>query len=111
MSELEAIGPPHGTTQRHHGIPFRGGGGKTGDEVGTARPRGHQRHTGLAGQPADGGGHEGGIRFVTHHYGVDGGVLQRIKYPVDLGPGMPNTCLTPCASRWRTTSSAPQAQC
>lgn len=23
---------------------------------------------------------------MTHHYGVDGGIFQGIKYPVDLGP-------------------------
>ncbi|MNZ63559.1 hypothetical protein D3C78_817080 [compost metagenome] len=87
VSLFQVIGSFHRAAKSHYRIPFRGRRRQPGDQVGTARSGGHQRHPGLAGQAPDRRRHKCRVGFVTHHHRFyRRRILQRIKYPVNLGP-------------------------
>ena len=78
------IRPLHRSAQRHHRVAFAVGGGNAGDQVGTARPGGNQRHPCLAGQTPYRRRHERRIRLVAYRDDFDGRIQQGVKDFVDF---------------------------
>ena len=70
------IGAFYRAAKGHHRVAFAVRGGHAGDQVGTTRTGGDQRHARFAGNTSDGGGHKCGVGFVAYRNNANGGIQQ-----------------------------------